>query len=146
MPKAILKHQPLIHSSSLPLPPAPAVPYQVRQENLFLTFTHYGPPIPGDPARRIVLRAMNSVSKKHGVHSEGEIGRKVGFSLRPAEPMAWLNFTLDPEANMTWGMFFSAMMGIDRFLERWDNVEFAVDVGLRMDGGLKVGTMRLDRI
>lgn len=52
-------------------------------------------------------------------------------------------FSLEPEANTTWAMFELATAGVRKFLRRWDNVEFAVDVEMRMDAGGKVGTAYL---
>lgn len=33
-------------------------------------------------------------------------------------------FSVEPEANMTWGMFMTAAVGAARFVSRWNNVEF----------------------
>ena len=44
---------------------------------------------------------------------------------------------------MTWGMFATVTIGVTRFLERWDNVEFAVDIAMEAGGGGKVGTAYL---
>lgn len=47
---------------------------------------------------------------------------------------------------MTWGMFATVTIGVTRFLERWDNVELAVDIAIGTDGGGKVGTAYLSRV
>lgn len=46
---------------------------------------------------------------------------------------------------MTWGMFATATIGAERFLTRWDTVEFAADVEMRIDAEGKVGTAYLSR-
>lgn len=56
----------------------------------------------------------------------------------------WLS--VEPEANMTWGMFGLAVRGAGRFLRRWDNVEFALDVEDSMVAPGKVGTVYLSRL
>lgn len=81
----------------------------------------------------------------HGVDSWITIGKEVVYSEELAAGAGTLWFSVEPEANMTWGMFATAVIGAVRFVRRWDNVEFAVDVEMRMDAGGKVGTAYLSR-
>ena len=108
-----------------------------------LKFYDYGVALPPAPARELVNMALNRISVEHGVHSREEIGRKVIYSLELVRGPGTLSFSVEPEANMTWGIFASAATGVGRFLVRWDNVEFAVDVSMREDVGGKVGTAYL---
>ena len=144
MSKVIAEHRALIHPPTSSVP-APAAPYTTIQDHAFLTFHNYGAPLLPNPARRLVLRALNSITSEHGVDSREEIGREVGYSLK-SPVVGWsLRLWVKPEANMTWGMFATLTIGVTRFLERWDNVEFAVDMAISVDGGGKVGTAYLSR-
>ena len=73
------------------------------------------------------------------------IGKEVVYSreLEAGRGTLWL--TVEPEADMTWGMFADAVTGARRFLRSWDNVEFAVDVEMRQEAEEKVGTVFLSR-
>ena len=142
--KVISEHRALIHPPTFSVP-APAAPYTIIQDHAYLTFHNYGAPLLPNPARRLVLRALSRITTEHGVDSREEIGREVGYSLKsPVEGWS-LRFWVKPEANMTWGMFATLTIGVTRFLERWDNVEFAVDMAISVDGGGKVGTAYLSR-
>ena len=113
------------------------------QDQALLTFHDYGAPLLPGPTRRLVLRALSRITNEHGVDSREEIGREVGYTLKSYVAGGSLRFWVKPEASMTWGMFATVTVGVTRFLERWDNVELAVDMA--MDGGRKVGTVYLNR-
>ena len=144
MSKVIWEYRALIHppTSSVPAPPAP---YTTIQDQALLTFHDYGAPVLPNLARRLVLRALSRITNEHGVDSRQEIGREVGYSVKSFSVGDSLRFWVKPEAEMTWGMFATATIGVTRFLERWDNVEFAVDMAMMGDGGGKVGTAYLSR-
>ena len=144
MCEAILEHGALTRPPTFSVP-APAAPYTTIQDQAFLTFHDYGAPLLPNPARRLVLKALSRITSEHGVDSREKIGREVGYSSK--SPVAgWsLRFWVKPEENMTWGMFATVTIGATRFLERWDNVEFAVDMAISGDGGGKVGTAYLSR-
>ena len=92
-----------------------------------------------------MLRALSRITSEHGGGSrEEKIGREVGYSMKSPMVGGSLRFWVNPEANMTWGMFATATVGVTRFLERWDNVEFVVDMAMMVDGGGKVGTVYLN--
>ena len=126
--------------------PAPAAPYRTQQDGAFLTFYNYGDPLPLDPVRKLMLRALKTMTNEYGVDSGEKIGRVILYSIKSILGWGTLCFSVRPEANMTWGMFATATIGVTRFLERWDNVELAVDVNMGTDGEGKVGTAHLNRI
>ena len=90
-----------------------------------------------------MLRALSRISSED---SRELIGREVGYSIKSDMVGGTLRFWVKPEASMTWGMFATVTVGVIRFLERWDNVEFAVDIAMRADDKEKVGTVYLSRI
>lgn len=82
----------------------------------------------------------------HGGHNLGGVIDHEVVYMRGLDAGAgtlWLS--LEPEAGMTWGMFETAVRGAVRFARLWDDVEFAVDMGWRLDAGAKVGTAFLSR-
>ena len=144
MSKVISEHQALIHppTSSVPAPPEP---YTSIQDQAFLTFHDYGTPLIPNPTRRLVLRALSRITSEHGGDSGEKIGQEVGYALKSYVAGCSLRFWVKPEANMKWGIFATMTIGVTRFLERWDNVEFAVDMAMRTDVSGKVGTGYLSR-
>lgn len=108
-----------------------------------LKFYDYDAALPPNPAQELVHMALARISVEHGAYYSEEIGREVFYSLELTGGPGTLSFSVEPEANMTWGMFATAAAGVMRFLQRWDNVEFAVDVSMRGDVGGKVGTAYL---
>ena len=115
------------------------------QGRAHLTFYDYGAPLPPGPAREIVHTTLTRIADEHGADPGGEIGREIVYTLELVGLAGTLRFSVEPEANMTWGMFATTAAGVGRFLQRWDNVEFAVDVRMWKDGGGKVGTAFLNR-
>ena len=144
MSKVISEHRALIHPPTSSVPP-PSEPYTTIQDQAFLAFHDYGAPLLPNPTRRLVLSALRRITSEHGGDSREEIGREVGYALEPYVGGGSLRFWVKPEANMTWGMFATMTIGVTRFLERWDNVEFAVDMAMRADASGKVGTGYLSR-
>lgn len=110
-----------------------------------LTFYDYGAPLPPGPAREIVNTALTRIADEHGADRGEKIGREVVYTLDLIGVAGTLRFSVEPESNMTWGMFATAAAGVGRFLERWDNVEFAVDVSIWKEGPGKVGTAYMNR-
>ncbi|KAF6240671.1 hypothetical protein HO173_001343 [Letharia columbiana] len=138
----------LLSNPSLPSElgvPAPAAPYYIEEGRAFLKFYDYGAALPPAPAQELLRTASDAITHGHGVDSYRKVGREVIYSqtLDAGAGVLWLS--VEPEANMTWGEFETAVMGAGRFLRRWDNVEFAVDVEMRMEAGGKVGTVYLSR-
>ena len=84
---------------------------------------------------------MTDIVVSHNANRE--IGKEIVYSedLDAGAGTLWL--TVEPEAGMIWGMFADAVAGAMKFLRRWDNVEFAVDVEMRVQAGVKVGTVFL---
>lgn len=60
----------------------------------------------------------------YGVGSRIIIGQEVVYSEELEVGAGTLWFSVEPEANMTWGMFMTAAVGAARFVSRWNNVEF----------------------
>ena len=145
MSKVISEYRALIHPPASSVP-APSEPYTTIQDQAFLTFHDYGAPLLPNPTRRLVLRALGRITSEHGGDSREELGREVGYVLKSYLGGGSLRFWVKPEANMTWGMFATLTIGVTRFLERWDNVEFAVDMAMRADVSGKVGTAYLSRV
>lgn len=110
-----------------------------------LSFYNYGAPLPPGPAREIVNTALTRIAYEHGADHGETIGRKVVYTLDLIGIAGTLRFSVEPESNMTWGMFATAAAGVARFLYRWDNVEFAVDVSMWKESAGKVGTAYMDR-
>ena len=108
-----------------------------------LKFYDYDAALPPNPTRELVHMAIARISVEHGAYYSEGIGREVVYSLELIGGPGVLSFSVEPEANMTWGMFAAAAAGVMRFLHRWDNVEFAMDVSMREDVGGKVGTAYL---
>ena len=87
---------------------------------------------------------MTDIVNGHGVDYAGKkIGREVIYTQELDAGAGTLWLTVEPEESMTWGIFEIVALGTRRFLRRWDNVEFAVDVEMSMEG--KVGTVYLSR-
>lgn len=138
------KPSPLTHLPSSSVP-APRAPYNVLQGPVHLTFYDYGAPLPPGPAHAIVNTALTRIADEHGADRREKIGREVVYTLDLIEVAGTLRFLVEPESNMTWGMFAIAAAGVGRFLERWDNVEFTVDVSMWKEGPGKVGTVYMNR-
>ena len=96
--------------------------------------------------RRLVLESLRRMTDEHGAGSGEKIGRKVVYALKTPAIAGTLQYILDPRANMTWGMFATVTVGVIRFLERWDNVEFAVNVDEREHDEARLGTAYLRRV
>ena len=108
-----------------------------------LKFYDYDAARPPNATLDLVHMAIARISVEHGAYYSEEIGRKVVYSLELIGGPGTLSFSVEPEANMTWGMFATAAAGVTMFLQRWDNVEFAVDGSMREVVGGKVGTAYL---
>ena len=115
------------------------------QGRVFLEFYDYGAAVPSAPAGELLETAFTRIVTEHVFDSKVKISKEVIYSLELTTGAGTLWFSLEPEPDMTWEMFATAAEGVRKFLRKWDNTEFAVDVDLRMDGGGKVGTAYLSR-
>lgn len=110
-----------------------------------LKFYDYGVTLPPVPAIGLLHTALADIISRYGLHSSRLVGREEIYSRELDAGAGSLLFSVEPEANMTWGMFATATIGAERFLTRWDTVEFAADVEMRIDAEGKVGTAYLSR-
>lgn len=115
------------------------------QGPVHLAFYDYGAPLPPGPAREIVNTVLTRIVDEHGTDHGEKIGREVVYTLDLIGIAGKLRFSVEPESNMTWEMFATAAAGVGRFLGRWDNVEFTVDVSMWKEGPGKVGTVYMSR-
>ena len=114
------------------------------QGHVLLKFYDYGAALPHVPVMELLRGALTDIV--HGGHIPGGVIDHEFVYTRGLDAGAgtlWLS--VEPEAGMTWEMLETAVTGAVRFARLWDDVEFAVDMGWRIDGGAKVGTAFLSR-
>ncbi|CAF9919355.1 MAG: hypothetical protein ALECFALPRED_001134 [Alectoria fallacina] len=115
----------------------------MAQGHALLKFYDYGAALPHVPVMDLLEGALTDIV--HGGHHPGRIiDHEVIYTRELDAGAGTLWLSMEPEAEMTWGMFETAVTGVVRFVRRWDDVEFAVDVEM-MDAGRKAGTAFLSR-
>lgn len=71
------------------------------------------------------------------------VGLEVVYSLELDAGAGFLLFSEEPETNTTWRDMQTAARAVPRFLALWDNLDFAVDVDMRMWGKLETAYLIL---